>query len=422
MSHAKRLQMFVQSKRSLFAIAAMCAAACGVSESQVDRVEASGAGGTTGPDSAGGSNALNGSRGGGTFQVGGSSQGSAQGYGGSSGSRAYNSSGGASGASPVGTSGTGGAGALSGARGGGAPVGTGSSDRPGSADGSNAESPPSAGLCPTDSTLTLGGHISFAVTWSATTAASASSGSQTAHVRWLAKYTVNGNKLTGTQQTCSLSLPDVQLSAIGAIAAGGTKVQIEIPPSVWAQPSMPKFSGSATMSGWDPPSTIESAPGIALVGINLPASADPETLKWPSSSWSFPSGTTFTDSDGDSNPGVTAKPLNGNSYVYPPTAVGLGGLAPAADEVYIVSRNRIGFSGKWTSCTDLSGTATVTIFENHVVGCRVHDGSACTTSAANSQADFIDQNRTVYTPGSATFVAKKLGNDASCADVLAALP
>jgi hypothetical protein len=119
---------------------------------------------------------------------------------------------------------------------------------------------------------------------------------------------------------------------------------------------------------------------------------------------------------------MTATPLSGNGYVLPPTAVGLIGSAPAADRVYIVSRNRVAIKGAWTSCSELSGTATVSLFDNHVVGCRISDGSACTTDAANTQADFIDQNRTVYTQGAATFVAKKLANTATCQDALAALP
>jgi hypothetical protein len=64
----------------------------------------------------------------------------------------------------------------------------------------------------------------------------------------------------------------------------------------------------------------------------------------------------------------------------------------------------------------------VTEFDNHVIGCHINNGSACTTNAANTQADFLDQNRTVYTPGTAMFVAKSLADSATCADVLTAVP
>jgi hypothetical protein len=61
-------------------------------------------------------------------------------------------------------------------------------------------------------------------------------------------------------------------------------------------------------------------------------------------------------------------------------------------------------------------------FDNHVVGCHLNGASTCTTGAANTQADFLDQNRTIYAPGSATFVAKTLPSGGTCADALTALP
>jgi hypothetical protein len=143
---------------------------------------------------------------------------------------------------------------------------------------------------------------------------------------------------------------------------------------------------------------------------------------WPSSSWSFPQGTMYPDQDSDMNPGITATPLSGNGYVLPPTAVGFGGLAPSADQVYIASRTTISLSGQWMSCTDQSGNAMVTQFDNHVVGCHIKGGMTCTTGMANTQADFLDQNRTIYAPGAATFVGKSLPDTATCNDVISALP
>jgi hypothetical protein len=238
----------------------------------------------------------------------------------------------------------------------------------------------------------------------------------------LSKFTPSGNNFSGPSQTCGLSLPDVALNGLGSIAAGGSKVQIQIPPTVWAKASMPTYNATGTQAGWGPPNTFSVDPALALVGLAVPSGTDPATMTWPSSSWSFPSGTTFPDHDGDSNPGITASPLSGNGYVYPPTAIGLGGSAPGADQVYIATRTQVALSGKWTSCSDLSGTATVSIFDNHVVGCHIHGGSTCTTGSANTQADFLDQNRTIYKAGSATFVAKALSANATCADALSALP
>ncbi len=191
---------------------------------------------------------------------------------------------------------------------------------------------------------------------------------------------------------------------------------------VWAKSSMPTYASTGSQTGWGAPNTFKIDSTLALIGLKLPSGTDPAAFKWPTSAWSFPSGTTFPDDDTDMNLGITASPLSSTGYVLPPTAVGLGGSAPTADQVYLATRTQMALSGNWTSCTDLSGTAMVTEFDNHVVGCHVKGAAACTTNAANTQADFIDQNRTVYAPGMATFVAKTLSDGASCADVLSALP
>ena len=185
---------------------------------------------------------------------------------------------------------------------------------------------------------------------------------------------------------------------------------------------MPTYASTGSLTGWGPPSTFTIAPTLALIGLAFPSGTDPSTYTWPSSSWSLPNATMEPDSDGDGNPGITATPLSGNGNVLPPTAIGIGGSAATADKVYLATRTQVALSGTWTSCSDLSGSATVSNFDNHVVGCHIKGGSACTTGAANTQADFIDQNRTVYAPTSATFVATVLPSTGTCADALSALP
>jgi hypothetical protein len=332
---------------------------------------------------------------------------------GGTGSSGGGSSGGSNGSSSGTGSSSGGTGSSSGT--GGSSSGTGSSGG-----GSSSGVVYDGGVCSPETDLTVAANIAINVTWPATTAGN--SGTGTVHVWLLAKFTANGNQFTGSSQTCGLSLPDLALNGLGSIAAGGSKVQIQIPASVWSAASMPNYQSTGSQTGWGPPSTFSIDPTLALIGLALPSGTDPTTYTWPTSSWSFPSGTTFPDGDGDGNPGITASPLSGNGYVLPPTAIGLGGSAPGADKVYLATRTRVSLSGNWTSCTDLSGTAQITNFDNHVVGCHIHNGSACTTGAANTQADFIDQNRTVYVPGSAKFVAKTLATTGTCADALSALP
>jgi hypothetical protein len=267
--------------------------------------------------------------------------------------------------------------------------------------------------------MVIGTNVSLSVTWMGTT--SAQSGSGTVHIWLLSNFTANGNSFGGSTQTCGTTLPGVTLTTIGSIAAGGSKVQIVLGPSVWSSMSMPTYMSSGTQTGYSPPDTFTVSPTVALIGLALPQGTDPSTYAWPASSLGFPSGTTFPDHDGDGNEGITATPQSGNGYVNPPVQVGIGN-EPKADQIYIATRTEISLSGKWDSCTSQSGTATVTHFDNHVVGCHVQGGSACTSGAANSQADFLDQNRTAYIPGSATFVAKTLPAGAKCADVLTAVP
>jgi hypothetical protein len=104
--------------------------------------------------------------------------------------------------------------------------------------------------------------------------------------------------------------------------------------------------------------------------------------------------------------------------VLPPTAVGLAGSAPSADKVYLIPRQAMTLTGTRTACDAHSGTADVSAFDNHVVGCHISGEAECTAD----QTDFVDQNRMRYMVSSATYEAKTVAADASCADVRAALP
>jgi hypothetical protein len=104
--------------------------------------------------------------------------------------------------------------------------------------------------------------------------------------------------------------------------------------------------------------------------------------------------------------------------VQPPTGLGFLGSAPSADKLYLSSRTVVSLDGKLTSCADVAGTAKIAFFDSHVVGCHVKNGGDCTPS----QIDFVDQSRTLYKITGATFTAKKIADDATCADARAALP
>jgi hypothetical protein len=223
---------------------------------------------------------------------------------------------------------------------------------------------------------------------------------------------------TGKSKTCGTTLPDLQLNLIGGVVAGANKVQIQLPSSVWNAPSMPTYASTGSQMGWGPPNTFQIDPTLALIGLQVPSGTDGANFTWPKAAGvggnGFPTGTTFPDDDGDMNPGITATPLSMTGYADPPTSIS----GQPADELYLATRTQMQFAGTWSSCTDLSGTVTVTHFDNHVVGCHVKGGATCTTA----QSNFIDSSRTVYVPGMSTFVAKALPSTATCADVLTALP
>ncbi|MGH7735152.1 MAG: hypothetical protein ACREOE_16060, partial [Gemmatimonadales bacterium] len=107
------------------------------------------------------------------------------------------------------------------------------------------------------------------------------------------------------------------------------------------------------------------------------------------------------------------------------------GNGPAADQVYIVSRQQFALSGIRTDCTKGSGTASITLFDNHVVGCHLKSGSAC----ASADVQFLDQNRPIYadknnkafgptsgTNGTVDVYQFPQGMTPKCSDVRAKLP
>ena len=111
---------------------------------------------------------------------------------------------------------------------------------------------------------------------------------------------------------------------------------------------------------------------------------------------------------------MVTQPRN-SVFARPITAPPVSIVGPGADQVHLVTRTAYTLEGAFTSCTDLSGAATLTFFDNHVVGCRTVEGDIC--SAA--QADFVDANRTIYESTPGTFTARILDEGATCEDARA---
>lgn len=258
------------------------------------------------------------------------------------------------------------------------------------------------GACAPRATFAEASHLIVNVTWPAGTASMGGSGQ--VHLWGKVVFTASGNTLSGELQACGITLPPTTLTALG----GGGMIQIEVPNAAWDAPSMPRFQVDGTQTGWNVGATL-SYSYAALVGFT---SANPTTAAWPSSY----TGITMTiDAEGDMNAGLTAVPRSGGNYTLPPTSIL---QLSRADQLYIVTRQVTAATLTRTACAETSGSATFAHFNNHVVGCHVMGGGACSSTEVN----FIDQNRTIYEIVSATAQTKIVAETATCADVRAALP
>ena len=263
------------------------------------------------------------------------------------------------------------------------------------------------GDCEARSSWTDALHYTLQVTWPSTTAGD--SGKGAIHIWSRVQFTANGNDLDVGLHACGSVLPETNLTLAGRLATGGEKVLIEVPGEVWDAPSIPVTMASGTQSGTGVGSEVKFT-YVSLLGVTM---ADPMAA-WPDSGADMDA----FDLEKDGPKGYTAAPRKGGGYVLPPTAVGLGGSAPSADKVYLVSRQAMTLTGKRTACDAYSGTAAITAFDNHVVGCHISGAADCTAG----QTDFVDQNRMRYMVSSATYEAKTVAEDATCAEVRAALP
>jgi hypothetical protein len=305
---------------------------------------------------------------------------------------------------------------------------------------SSGVTPVPDGGCPEQMNVVLGVHISFPVTWPASTASATGTG--TAQIWLLSNAAATGTGdlvFSGTTRSCGTSLPDIDLNAIGAAAVcapGDTcpsKVQIQILPSTFDKITR-TFAVSGSQTSWNPGGTIMTMPALGLLGLSATSTFQTPGTAWPAycASNCTPDGAftaaEVTDDDGDGNPGITANPLSNSSYTLPPTTVSLFSIPPLADQVYIVSRNQLSITGmRMSDCNHGTGTATITLFDNHVVGCHVASPAAACTSA---QVSFLDQNRTIYGPNAnnvasqsmpimGTATISQLAAGSTCADARA---
>ncbi len=273
--------------------------------------------------------------------------------------------------------------------------------------------------------------IKLNVSWPATQATNKGSG--TYYLSLLTTYSIDAsNKVTGTATPCGTQAPDVTLSDLGAMATGvptGSEVRPIYPATSFA--GAVSFPITGVVGGQNVGSSFEVDPNTSLTGIVSSSPLSDGTKAWPpltgipQSDWTYIDGGAFVPGVGQ--PGLGGTFYNGATpFVLPRTALSL--TAPQADHLATISRVELQLYGKASSCTDTTGTATITQLNNHIAGCIRVEGSGMPASDGGACADleyqFIDSNTTQYTPGTATFETKKLmgGAAATCSDVLTALP
>jgi len=241
-------------------------------------------------------------------------------------------------------------------------------------------------------------HIVINVGWAGSLALMGGNGE--VHVWTKSQFAVAADGIHVTSRSCGSRLPEIKLSILG----GGYSVLPEIPDTIWDVAAMPTFTGLATRS---PSGGLVVSPGVALVGLSM---AD------PLAAWPIANGVVGVDHDADGNLGITALPRQGGGFMAPPTSLS---QSTRVDKLFLSIRTVMSLHSDTAGCPEQDeGTADVTKFDNHVIGCHVSGGSDCTTA----ERDFVDGNRTVYTIMGAHYTSQRVSDTATCADVRSGLP
>jgi hypothetical protein len=271
---------------------------------------------------------------------------------------------------------------------------------------SDAGSPAcSGGACVTTCDLsgTWAGKVSLQVTWPGTVTLAGGSG--TIGVWMIVKGTQSGSSIPVTMTPCGVVVPDFQSSA----AAGNEPYGLTFPNTLFdhAPPYLLAVNSTVTLGATTVGSSY-SIPAIAfLLGLSM---TNPTTDAWPST----PEMVTQVDMDQDTNVGVTAEYKTGGTYVLVPLNLS---KSVRSDKAYLAARFAASYAGTFSTCTNITGTATVTHYDTHVIGCEHSGGGACT----QTESDFADSNKPAYVPGSATITMVKIANSGTCADVRGAI-
>ena len=212
----------------------------------------------------------------------------------------------------------------------------------------------------------------------------------------------DGSNAKTVIKPCGTTLPAFSVPLIcGAF-------QIEFPDELWDKPSMPSYTTTSSVSGFNAGDLLSVAPITTLLGMDI---ADPEGA-WPlpAETGTFPckagKGTDcFKDDDGDKQPGITIRMgklgqeyspdgcAGGKPIVYMGAPVDVtGALDPKsvrAEILYIGLRTRLGGSGEVSAdCSAGVGDSSAENLDSRVIDCRLQTDEKCTVA----QATYVDES------------------------------
>ena len=270
--------------------------------------------------------------------------------------------------------------------------------------------------CVAPASLPLAIELTVPLTWQQTQSYATGNGSAKV---WFLSTLGGDTTLSGTLQPCRTVLPDLTYQGADA-ALVGDRVSLVVP-----GPDSSTFQVTGLQSGWNDGATFSTNLATTVLGLLANGTYSQANATWPATCTTncTPAGSflqnDLSDDDGDTYPGITAVAGNGTAnatYTEPPTAAGTG--APLATGVDMALRVAFALSGtRTTDCAHITGNATVTRFDTHVVGCQTQAG-AC----VSAQVAFLDESRPVFQVATSTFQAVQVSPLATCADAVSALP
>jgi hypothetical protein len=296
--------------------------------------------------------------------------------------------------------------------------------------------------CPAMTDAWVGALLKLDVTWLPVIAANLGSG--TIYIWHLYHFTFNGTAITGTVRTCGDQVPPLALNATGRMAinaptsAGTVDVLDEVPTTKTWDGDTRTAPMAGTLGAWNVGSSFVINTATTAAGLAPTSTFSGSSTTWPPAATSFQT-SDLSDDDHDGNPGITAFPVDKNSMGFYLPATSLGGASgngsmptQVADQIFIVKRTQFALHGTSTSCSEITGTATVPEYVVHVVGCHDH-GTAASASCTANEWQFIDENATIYAGSggskstiTGTFDAKQVtaadGGEPGCDDVVALFP